>query len=49
MFSEQVILRLFSIYSEEYEHWMLYTPDANVLCVGPGSSWSYESSSAIPL
>ncbi len=49
MFSEQVILRLFSIYSKEYEHWMLYTPDGNVLCVRPGSSWSYESNSAIPL
>jgi hypothetical protein len=47
-FSEQIVLRLFPIYSEEYEHWMLYTPNGNVLCIGPGSNWSYESSSAIP-
>jgi hypothetical protein len=47
-FSEQIVLRLFSIYSEECEHWMLYTPDGNVLCLGPNSSWSFNSSSAIP-
>ncbi|WP_243147461.1 hypothetical protein [Scytonema sp. UIC 10036] len=43
-FENDVILRLFSVYSEDYEHWMLYTPDGNVLTVGPGASWSYESS-----
>ena len=47
-FDEQVVLRSFSIYSEESEHWMLYTPDRKVISVGPGSSWSYESSSAVP-
>ncbi|HBL58647.1 MAG TPA: hypothetical protein DDZ80_09060 [Cyanobacteria bacterium UBA8803] len=47
-FDEEVFLRSFSIYSEESEHWMLYTPDGNVLSVGPGSSWSYESSSTVP-
>ncbi|BAZ14456.1 hypothetical protein NIES4071_63000 [Calothrix sp. NIES-4071] len=46
-FENQVILRLFSIYSEDYEHWMLYTPDGNVLSLGPGSNWSYDSE-AIP-
>jgi hypothetical protein len=44
-FEQQVILRLFAIHSEECEHWMLYTPDGNVLTLGPGSNWSYESSS----
>ncbi len=47
-FEHQVILRLFSIHSEGYEHWMLYTPDGNVLSLGPGSHWSIESSEAIP-
>ncbi|MEH2094221.1 hypothetical protein [Nostoc sp.] len=44
-FEDEVILRLFSIYSEENEHWMLFTPDENTLVMGPGTSWSYESSS----
>jgi hypothetical protein len=46
-FENQVILKLFSIHSEEYEHWMLFAPDGNVLTLGPGSEWSYESSTAI--
>jgi hypothetical protein len=46
MFGEEVVLRLFPIYSgEDYEHWMLYTPDRQVLVIGPGTSWAYESSS----
>jgi hypothetical protein len=44
-FKEGVILRLFSIYSKENEHWILYTPDGNVLSIGPGTNWSYESAS----
>lgn len=48
-FENQVVLRLFSIHFEDYEHWMLYTPDDNVLSAGPGSSWSYENSKAIPV
>ena len=46
-FEQQVILRVFAIYSQDYEHWLLYTPDGNVLSVGPGSHCSYESSRAI--
>lgn len=43
-FSEQVTLRLFPISQDtELEHWMLYTPDGNVLVVGPNTSWSYEN------
>ncbi len=46
-FEHDIILRIFSIYSEENEHrgmdnWMLYTPDAgNVITVHPGGKWSY--------
>jgi hypothetical protein len=47
-FDEGIILHLFPVYSEEYEHWKLYTPNGNVLLIGPGTSWSYENSSAIP-
>jgi hypothetical protein len=47
-FEHQVVLRLFAIYSQDYAHWFLYAPDGNVLSVGPGNSWSYESSKAIP-
>jgi hypothetical protein len=47
IFEHQVVLRLFAIHSEEYEHWLLYIPDGNVLTVGPGNCWSYGSSAAI--
>lgn len=47
-FDEGVILHLFPVYSEEYEHWKLYTPDGNVLVIGPGTNWSYENASAVP-
>jgi len=46
-FEHDIILRIFSIYSEETEdrgmdNWMLYTPDAgNVITVHPGGKWSY--------
>lgn len=46
-FEKGISLHLFPIYSEEYEHWMLYTPDGNVLIIGPGTNWSYGSSSTI--
>lgn len=47
-FSDGLVLRLFPIYSQEYEHWMFYTPDGHVLTIGPGTSWTYQSSSAVP-
>ncbi len=47
-FENEVTLKLFSIHSEEYEHWMLFVPDGNVLTLGSSSEWSYESSTAIP-
>lgn len=43
IFEKQTFLRLFPIYSQEYEHWMLFTPDKNVLTIGPGTDWSYSS------
>ncbi len=46
-FENEFILKLFSVHSEEYEHWMLFAPDGNVLTLGPGSEWSYESSTDI--
>lgn len=45
-FSEDVNIHLFPVFSEQYEHWMLYTPDGHVLTIGPGTSWSYTLSSA---
>jgi hypothetical protein len=47
-FEPDLVLRIFSIYSEETEErgmdsWLLYTPDAgNVITVHPGGKWSYE-------
>lgn len=43
IFTEGVSLRLFSIHSEEYQHWMLFMPNGNCLVIGPGSNWSCES------
>lgn len=46
-FEQEIVLRIFSVYSEEPEdrvrdNWRLYTPDAgNVITVHPGGSWSY--------
>lgn len=40
-FDKDTTLRLFPIYSSEYEHWSLYTPDGNVLHIGPAAEWSY--------
>ncbi len=48
IFNEGVVLRLFSICTKEFEQWMLYTPDGNVLSIGPGSSWFYTSASEPP-
>ncbi len=42
-FSGGVTLRLFPQVSEGYQHWMLFTPDGNVLVVGPGGRWLYRS------
>jgi hypothetical protein len=39
-FEQNVTLRLFSLYSEEYEHWILYMPDEQVFVFGPGTEWS---------
>lgn len=41
-FNDDVSLRLFPCATREYEHWMLFTPDHNVLVVGPGSRWRYQ-------
>jgi hypothetical protein len=43
-FDKGITLHLFPVFSELYEHWMLYTPDGSVLTIGPGTSWSYERS-----
>lgn len=46
-FEQEIVLRIFSIYSEETEdrgmdNWKLFTPDAgNVITVHPGGKWSY--------
>lgn len=48
VFSEGVALHLFPISTEEDEQWMLFAPDGNVLTIGPGFKWTYESSSTSP-
>ena len=41
-FDGGVELLLFPIYTEEVDHWRLWTPGGRVLTAGPGSSWSYR-------
>jgi len=43
VFDKGVVLHLLPVYSSEYEHWILYMPDGNVLRIGPGSDWSCSS------
>jgi hypothetical protein len=46
-FEQEIVLRIFSIYSEETEDrgmdsWMLFTPDrGNVITIHAGGQWSY--------
>jgi hypothetical protein len=46
-FSGRLILRLIPIHSENYEHWMLYTPEG-VLVFGPGTNWQFETTIVPP-
>lgn len=45
LFDTGLRLHLLPVTSEEYEHWLLYLPDGNVLVIGPGSSWACEPAS----
>ena len=40
-FEDDIVLRLFSLYTEEMDSWILFTPD-KVVTVGPAGQWSYE-------
>lgn len=40
-FDDGTVLRTFSIFSEEYEHWMFYLPGGSVFTAGPGSSTAW--------
>jgi hypothetical protein len=46
-FEEELVLRIFSVYSSEDELWMLFTPDGNVLYIGPGTNWYYEPADSV--
>jgi hypothetical protein len=47
VFDEGITLHLFPVYTEEFEQWFLYAPDGNVLTIGPGTQWTYESSATV--
>jgi len=44
-FEGDIVLRLFPSYTIDEEHWMLFTPDHQVLTAGPKSELFYESES----
>jgi hypothetical protein len=46
-FEDDLSITLFdeSVEDADSEHWMLYTPDRNVLCIGPGDKIGYEPAS----
>jgi hypothetical protein len=41
-FEGDIVLRIFSVYTEDMESWMLFTPE-KVITVGPAGQWSYEA------
>jgi len=41
-FTDEIILRLFPFITEEYEHWVLFTPSNKVLIAGPGNNYSFR-------
>lgn len=41
-FHNEVVLRTFSIFSHDYEHWMFHFPDGSVLQAGPSSALTIE-------
>ncbi|HEX8243085.1 MAG TPA: hypothetical protein VF541_06310, partial [Longimicrobium sp.] len=47
-FENGVALHVFPIFSRDYEHWLLYLPDGQVLVAGPGSEWSVRTAGAGP-
>lgn len=48
-FGDNVVLRLFPCeFVEESEHWMLFTPDENVLTLGEEGGWTYLSAFQVP-
>lgn len=47
IFGNDIELFLFSFYTQDdYEQWMLFTPERKTFTAGPGSQWSYEWSSS---
>lgn len=44
-FDQDIVIRVFPVYSEQYEHWQLFVPNGNVLTIGPGAGRSYQSAS----
>ena len=46
IFGNEIVLRTFSTELKGAVHWKLFTPDQNVLALGPGSSWSHAVSSS---
>ncbi|MFI7542212.1 hypothetical protein [Actinoplanes sp. NPDC049599] len=41
-FDGGLVLRTFSIFSAEYDHWLFYLPDEHVLTAGPGSTVTFS-------
>lgn len=37
-FSDDTVLEVFPIFTDGYEHWMIYLPDGDVITAGPGSA-----------
>ena len=40
VFEDDLEIRLIPSLSKRYIHWSLYTPDKNVVNIGPGQTWS---------
>lgn len=40
-FDGGLVLRTFSLFTADYDHWLFYQPDGTVLTAGPGSTVSF--------
>ena len=43
-FDDGAVLRAFPIFTEGFEHWMVFAPNGFVYTAGPGSTWTAEPS-----
>lgn len=41
-FGDDIVIHLFSFYTEDAHQWILFNPDNTCFCAGSGGTWNYE-------